>query len=103
MNRIAFFSVLFAACCPRPWDAQPMDEAPDQQCRVGPATHGYDIYTWDCVEGEHVVVSFYSSEMMCAMPEKESVACGELTSLEKEYAEELGEDCQAPPDSLYWE
>ncbi len=103
MSRIPFFLVFLAGCCPRPWDAHPMDTPPDQQCRVGPATHGYDIYTWDCVDGEHVVVSFYSAEMSCSPPEKESVPCGETTALEEEWAEGLGVGCEPPPEQLRWE
>lgn len=80
-----------------------MDTVPDEQCRVGASVSGYDLYIWDCVDNEHVVVSFYSSEMSCSVPEKETTACGELTELETTYAEELGENCQSPPDSLVWE
>jgi hypothetical protein len=50
-----------------------MDTVPDEQCRVGPATHGYDLYSWECVDGEHVIV------------------------------DEMGENCELPPDSLIWE
>jgi hypothetical protein len=107
MLRFAILPVLAFAfttgCCTKPWDAQPMGTAPDAQCRVGQSTHGYDLYVWDCVDDEHVVVSFYSAEMSCAQPEKESVACGELTDLEVEFASQLGEACEAPPDSLFWE
>jgi hypothetical protein len=49
---------LLAGCCSKPWVAQPMDSAPDEQCRVGASTHGYDLYSWECVDGEHVVVVF---------------------------------------------
>ena len=95
--------LFLAACCAKPWDAQPMDSAPDEQCRVGESTHGYDLYIWDCVADEHVVVSFYSAEMSCNPPEKTSVACGELTDLETEFADQLGENCESPPSSLIWE
>lgn len=47
MSRIHALAVLPAfllgACCSRPWDAQPMDTVPDEQCRVGATTSGYDI------------------------------------------------------------
>lgn len=94
---------LLGGCCMRPWDAQPMDTVPDEQCRVGPATHGYDLYSWECVDGEHVVVVFYSSEMTCGQPWKETAPCGELTETEAGFVDEMGENCELPPDSLIWE
>jgi hypothetical protein len=102
------FVLVLSACCPRPWDAQPMEAPPDEQCRVGESTHGYDLYLWDCVENDdgepvHVVVSFYSSEMSCDYPEKTEVPCGETTELEDEFADQLGENCVLPPESLRWE
>ncbi len=80
-----------------------MDTTPDSQCRVGASTHGYDLYIWDCVDDEHVVISFYSAEMTCSTPEKETTACGELTELETQYAEQLGDNCESPPSQLVWE
>lgn len=91
-----------AACCQKPWSAFPMDSPPDAQCRVGASTHGYDLYVWDCVDDEHVVLGYYSAEMSCANAEKQTAACGELTEWETEYAEQLGEACEAPPSSMEW-
>lgn len=96
-------AVLAFGCCAKPWDAHPMDSAPDEQCRVGSGAAGYDLYIWECVDNEHVVISFFSAEMSCSAPEKETVPCGELTAFEEDYAEQLGGGCTAPPDSLFWE
>ena len=93
---------LLAGCCQRPWQKFEMADPPDAECRVGESTHGYDLYLWECVEGEHVVLGFYSAEMSCADAEKQSAACGELTEWETTYADQLGAACEAPPEGMRW-
>ncbi len=54
---------------------------PDVQFQTG-TTHGYDVFIWTCVDGEHVVVSQYSAEMRCDIANIERVPCGTRTKLE---------------------
>lgn len=99
---MTLFTLFLSACCAKPWTAYPMDTPPDAQCRVGAATHGYDLYVWDCVDGEHVVLGYYSAEMSCEDAQRQTAACGELTEWEVTYADQLGENCEAPPASMGW-
>lgn len=71
-----------AGCCRDPWNAYPMATPPDQSCEVGGAVHGWDVYMWSCVGGQHVVVAQYSAEMTCQAPVREAVACGATTTFE---------------------
>lgn len=88
-------------CCEKPWDAHPADVAPDRSCRTG-SVHGYDVYIWECREGQREVVYYYSAEMSCKEPEKETAACGERTPIEKELGEKVGDDCEPVPESMRW-
>jgi len=62
-----------------------MSTLPDSHC-YQPGTHGYDVFRWSCVEGHHVVISQYSTEMLTSLPEKEVVPCGTLSRIEQEVA-----------------
>jgi hypothetical protein len=68
--------------CQKPWDAFPEKTAPDEQYSVGSATHGTDVYVWRCLNGQRVVVSFYSAEMTCSAPKRETAPCGATTPIE---------------------
>jgi hypothetical protein len=71
--------------CVSPWARYPMSTLPDSHCYQS-GTHGYSVYSWSCIDGQHVVISQYSSEMLTHLPEKEVVACGTLSKLEQEVA-----------------
>jgi len=72
---------LLAGCCTEPWKAFPEKTPPDRSCSTG-SVHGHDVYIWDCLRGQHVVVAQYSSEASCASPVREVSACGTKTPLE---------------------
>jgi hypothetical protein len=72
-----------SGCCSDAWSAFPMSVMPDRSCSTG-EVHGYDVYIWDCLEGEHIVVAKYSSEMACRSPVRERAPCGAATPLEAE-------------------
>ncbi len=86
MRRLQVALGLAAACggagWAEPWGAFPEKTPPDRQCSTG-TSHGYDVYIWDCLRGEHVVVAKYSAEMSCRAPTREASACGTLTPLER--------------------
>lgn len=75
---------------------------PDHSCRTG-TTHGYDVYTWNCINNQKVVVYQYSSEMTCQKPHKEITACGQLTPIEKKISSELQKGCQKMPEFRQWQ
>jgi hypothetical protein len=75
------FALALAGCCSDPWKAFPESTPPDRSCSTGDV-HGHDVYIWDCLRGEHVVVAQYSAEMSCRAPVRETAACGAKTPLE---------------------
>ena len=78
-------AALLVSCCSEPWRAFPEKMLPDRSCSTG-SVHGYDVYIWDCLRGQHVVVAQYSSEMSCSSPVREVSACGTHTPLEARLA-----------------
>ena len=74
-----------AGCCADPWNAYPENISPDRSCSTG-SSHGHDVYIWECLRGEHVVVAQYSAEMTCQRAVRETSACGATTPLERSLA-----------------
>jgi hypothetical protein len=105
MSRLCLLTLpallLATGCCRKAWDAFPMSSPPDRQCHMG-SVHGHDLYVWDCVGGEHVVIGRYSAEMSCGAPVKETAACGAFTPLETQYHLDTGAACPSMPASLLW-
>ncbi|RMG98539.1 MAG: hypothetical protein D6705_05535 [Deltaproteobacteria bacterium] len=91
-----------SGCCTKPWRAFDMPRPPDLACRVGPSTHGYDLYVWSCVDGSKTVVAAYGAEMSCQEPRMETVPCDAETSWERAYPGEVGPGCRPPPPSMTW-
>ena len=78
-----------------------MATSPDRQCRTGTEA-GYDVYIWECIGGERVVLSSYSSPISCSQPVEEKVACGKVTSIETRLGAEVGPGCTLPPSGYRW-
>lgn len=76
------FLLPLGGCCSDPWSAYPRATPPDRSCTTGSATHGTDVYIWDCVGGEKIVVTQYSAEMTCQSPKEEKLACGAKAAIE---------------------
>ena len=76
--------ITVGGCCSDPWSAYPEKTPPDRSCFTGDGTHGKDIYIWDCLRGEKIVVSQYSAEMTCQSPKREKLACGAKSAVESE-------------------
>lgn len=87
-------------CCSEPWKVYPEKTAPDRSCTTG-STHGHDVYIWECLGGEHVVVAQYSAEMSCQRPRRDTAPCGSLTKLEQEL-ELKPEMCTGPRPGRAW-
>ena len=83
LRRVALLAIAAAlgGCCHDPWVAHPEAVPPDRSCSTG-SVQGWDVYVWDCLRGEHVVVAQYSAEMTCEAPVRETSACGTTTPLE---------------------
>ena len=90
------------ACCGSPWSAYPMAVPPDRSCRAG-SPAGYDLYIWECREGQHTVVAKYSCKLSCHDPRQETAPCGELTPLERELGDLAGPTCRPVPEQLRWQ
>jgi hypothetical protein len=58
-------SAALVCCCRNPWSVFPdMPGPPDQSFRTG-SVEGYDVYIWECLNGERTVIYQYSAEMLC--------------------------------------
>lgn len=94
--------LLLVGCCSRPWQTFDMPSPPDRSCRTNGGVSGYDVYIWKCVNNQKVVISQYTAEMSCKKAQKETVACGQLTPLEKTLGELVKEGCSEVPESQQW-
>jgi hypothetical protein len=74
--------LVLGGCCSDPWSAYPEKTPPDRSCTTGSGVQGTDVYIWDCLGGQKVVVTQYSAEMTCQSPKREKVACGAKTAIE---------------------
>lgn len=73
---------LISGCATIAWKEYPMAVNPDYSCRVGSAS-GYNVWVWNCLNNQHIVIHQVESEMGRAKAKKEISACGELTKIEK--------------------
>jgi hypothetical protein len=88
-----------ASCCRRPWSMFPdMPGSPDQSYRTG-SVFGYDVYIWECLKGERIVIFQYSAEMSCRKAEMQKVPCGQQAPIEKEI-EKM--EKSPVPDGMRW-
>ena len=60
-----------------------MRTMPDSSYETGSPVAGARVYTWNCVNGEHVVIWQVSAEMFCEGAKRERSACGTLTPFEQ--------------------
>ncbi len=72
-----------SACCADPWSSFPEHRPPDQQYSVSEGVQGDEIYVWECLNGQRVVVYRSHAEWACGDPRRETAACGEKTPIEK--------------------
>lgn len=102
MNKLPIYLLivlLLTGCCRRAWKVYKKLPTPDEAYITG-TTHGYTVYIWNCHHNKRVVVYQYSAEMSCKDPEKEEVACGEQTEIEKELE---GQEKKPVTDLKNWE
>ncbi len=58
----------------------PMPTRPDRQCTAG----WNELWIWDCLEGQHVVIHQFCGEWGgCKPPLKDVYACGETSGYER--------------------
>jgi hypothetical protein len=60
---------------------------PDEGYQTG-TIYGYDVYIWDCFQGERVVLWRTSAEMTVGQYTRETTACGGQTAIEIKLANE---------------
>jgi len=68
-----------------------MPTPPDRTCDDG----WTDVYVWNCVDNQHVVVSRFRGEYGCSAPVREVAACGAQTPYEISHAQSL-DRCTRP-------
>lgn len=74
--------IFLSSCAASPWVKYPMKVKPDRSCYTG-SEAGSVAYTWECYEGERVVIYQNQSGFYTWPAQKETVACGSLTEIEK--------------------
>ena len=87
-----------SGCCTAPWVRFPEKTPPDRSCTTGSAVQGTDVYIWECLRGQKVVVSQYSAEMTCQSATREVLACGARSTLEADPSL----DCHGPRAGFAW-
>ena len=75
-----------------------MPTAPDSSFRTG-SVAGYDVYIWECLDGQRTVIFKYSAEMSCRDPEMQKAPCGDITDIEKSLE---GQSTMPVPEGLTW-
>jgi hypothetical protein len=94
-------ALVLLGCTAKPWDVHPIPVAPDRTCRTG-SDAGYDVWIWECHQDRKTVVRQFCGGLIgCKDAEREDVACGEVTTFEREIAAELVE-CRPVPDERLW-
>jgi hypothetical protein len=92
---------LVAGCNPHAWAAHPMSTPPDRTCRVG-VESVWDVYIWECVRDQRVVVAQFGTYFGPHEAEKEVAACGAKTSLEEKILGQ-GARCDPVPSTFEWQ
>lgn len=87
MWSIVFLPFFLNGCARLAWEEYKITQKPDATCMTGGAS-GYSVYTWNCLNGERVVVYQASSEMSRSKAQIEKTACGARTKFEKMIAKD---------------
>jgi hypothetical protein len=94
------------ACCHSARQTFPMSRSPDRQC-VTPGPAATEVFIWNCIDGQHVVVTRPENEwpVGCPTSRKQVAACGQLTAFEQEHAGLLAsnDDDGCKPTPGFWE
>lgn len=84
---VLFGIFLFTSCSfNKPLVASGLPD-PDRAFQTGTVA-GYNIYVWECYQGKHIVVFNVTAEMTSGAYQRQEVACGEMTEIEKAVAKE---------------
>lgn len=86
MIRLFCLILIITGCALRPWEkfSELANSPPDSSCQTGNVS-GYDIWIWECHNGERIVVYQVSSEMSRGEASVEKVACNKNTPFELEH------------------
>jgi hypothetical protein len=77
----AVLALSLTGCASKPWDKYPIERLPDSSCQTGYES-GYDVFIWNCLKDEHVVV-YQTTSVFFRMPAKiEKTSCNQLTEFE---------------------
>lgn len=84
MKKVGIFTLIFLlqGCASKAWEKYNIPITPDHSCQTS-HTSGYDVYIWECLSNEHVVVYQAQAEFSRGHAIKEKVACGQQTNFEK--------------------
>ena len=98
-------SLLLASCCQHPWNVHSMPEAPTRSCHAAMSgqSSGFVVHIWECVNNQRVVIYGAASEGECMQAQNETVACGELSTIEKNLGDEVASGCKQAPAESRWQ
>ncbi|MBY0555359.1 hypothetical protein K2P97_12575 [bacterium] len=88
---------LFSGCVSDvPWKTHKMIQSPDRSCFVGPSEQGCEVYIWNCLNNEKIVIYQCGSAFMMPNASRESVDCKSQAPFEKKYYASLKECASTP-------
>lgn len=80
--KLIFISFLcFSGCAQAPWKKFAINQFPDSTCWTG-SEAGYEIYAWECFNGEHFIVYQWQTGLFSYPSKIEKTKCGALTPFE---------------------
>lgn len=92
-------TALFTACTSNKYIAAAGLPDPDRGFQTG-SIYGYDVWIWDCYHNKHITVHRTSAEMTAGMYERQETACGQLTPIEIQLADDEPKRTRDP--SAFW-
>lgn len=86
MKKLSFYTaliitILITACATAPWKNHKISTQPDVSCWTG-SEAGYELYIWNCLNNEHVVVYQWQAGLYTYPSQIEKTQCGKQTEFE---------------------
>lgn len=78
-----FIALLLSSCASSSWEKFPIKTQPDVSCNNGSGEAGYQIFVWNCLENERVVIYQWQSGLYKYPSKIEKSPCGKKTQFEK--------------------
>lgn len=86
--QIVLILMLFLSACATNRDSIAKGlPTPDSGFTTGTTT-GYSVYIWDCYQAKHIVIFNITAEFTSQDYERQESTCGDVTSIEKQLADD---------------